>query len=477
MKLIKRYKYLAAIGFCIVYASCKLPVPIQVPTLKSAPAAYNTSTDTTNSADMKWQEFFNDPNLIALIDTAINNNPEMLMILQDIEMAKNKIQYRHGALLPMVSVGGGIGIEKVGLYTSQGAGDASADITEGHKVPEHLPDFTGGIRASWEIDIWGKLKNAKNAAMAKYLASFEGRNFVRTNLIAEIANSYYELLALDNQLDIIRASIELQKSQLEIVKIQKQAAVVTELAVKQFEAQLLNSQSLEYEISQSITETENKINYLMGRFPQPIVRDKATFNTQLPNRIKEGIPSQLLRNRPDIRQAELELVASKFELKAAQLEFYPSLAVSGRMGLQAFRPDYWLRLPESILYTLASDMAGPIINKNAITAEFRTANAIQIQTMYEYQKRLLNAYVEVNNELSHINNLEKRYSFKSKEADVQTLSISIANDLFKSARANYLEVLTTQREALETKLELVEIKKRQFNTVINVYRALGGGWK
>jgi outer membrane protein, multidrug efflux system len=477
MKLLNNIKYIAAIGLCIVYVSCKLPVPIQVPTLKSAPAAYATSTDTTNSADMKWQEFFNDPNLITLIDTAINNNPEMLMLLQDIEMANNKIQLRHGALLPTVSVGGGMGLEKVGLYTSQGAGDASADITEGHKVPEHLPDFAGGIKASWELDIWGKLKNAKSAAMAKYLASFEGRNFVRTNLIAEIANSYYELLALDNQIDIIRASIELQKSQLEIVKIQKQAAVVTELAVKQFEAQLLNSQSLEYEISQSITETENKINFLMGRFPQPIVRDKATFNTQLPNRIKEGIPSQLLRNRPDIRQAELELVATKWELKAAQLEFYPSLAVSGRMGLQAFRPDYWLRLPESLLYTLASDMAGPIINKNAITAEFKTANAIQIQTMYAYQKRLLNAFVEVNNELAHINNLEKRYSFKAKEADVQTLSISIANDLFKSARANYLEVLTTQREALETKLELVEIKKRQFNTVINVYRALGGGWK
>jgi outer membrane protein, multidrug efflux system len=228
---------------------------------------------------------------------------------------------------------------------------------------------------------------------------------------------------------------------------------------------------------QNITENENKINFLMGRFPQPIIRDKATFNTQLPNRIKEGIPSQLLRNRPDIRQVELELMASKWELKAAQLEFYPSLAVSGRVGLQAFRPDYWLRLPESILYTLASDMAGPIINKNAITAEFKTANAIQIQTMYEYQKRLLNAYVEVTNELAHINNLEKQYSFKSKEVDVQTSSISIANDLFKSARANYLEVLTAQREALAVKLELVEIKQRQFTTVINVYRALGGGWK
>ena len=477
MKLLNNIKYLAAIGLTLVYTNCKLPVPIQVPTLKPVPSAYTDSVDSTNSANLNWREFFNDPNLITLIDTAINNNPEMLMLLQDIEMAQNKVQMRHGALLPSVMVGGGIGIEKVGTYTSQGAGDASAEIIPGRIVPENLMDFSGGIRASWELDIWGKLKSAKSAAMAKYLASFEGRNFVRTNLIAEIANSYYELLALDNQLDILRETIKLQQNQLEVVKVQKEAAVVTELAVKQFEAQILNSQSLEYEFLQNITENENKINFLMGRYPQPIVRDKAIFTTQLPNRIKQGIPTQLLKNRPDIREAELELLASKWELKAAQLEFYPSLAVSGRFGLQAFRPDYLLRLPESLLYTLASDMAGPIINKNAITAEFKTANALQIQTMYEYQKRLLNAFVEVSNELAHINNLEKRYSLKAQEVEVQTRSIGIANDLFKSARANYLEVLTAQREALSAKLELIEVKQHQFNSVTNLYRALGGGWK
>jgi outer membrane protein, multidrug efflux system len=460
-----------------VYTSCKLPVPIQVPNLKPVPSAYANSSDTTNSADLNWKEFFNDPNLISLIDTAIANNIEMLMTLQDIEIAYNRVQVRHGALRPSVMAGGGLGIEKVGTYTSQGAGDASAEITPGHIVPEHLTDMTGGLKASWEIDIWGKLRGAKSAAWAKYLTTYEGRNFVRTNLIAEIANSYYELLALDNQLDIIRASIELQKAQLEVVKVQKQAAVVTELAVKQFEAQLLNSQSMEYEFLQRIVEIENKINFLLSRFPQPIMRNKTTLTAQIPSRIKEGIPSQLLRNRPDIRRAELELLATKWEVKVAQLEFYPSLAVSGRVGLQAFRPSYLFKLPESLLYTLLSDMAGPIINKNAIMAEFRTANAVQIQAMYEYQKAILNGYVEVTNELAHISNLEKRYSFKAQEVDVQTKSIGIANDLFKSARANYLEVLTAQREALESKLELIEVKQRQFTAVTNVYRALGGGWK
>jgi outer membrane protein, multidrug efflux system len=477
MNSFKRYKYLISMTLCIVYASCKLPVPTQVQALKPAPLSFNESADTTNSADTKWREFFNDPNLITLIDTAIANNIELLMTLQDINIAQNRVHFREGALKPMVSAGGGIGLEKVGTYTSQGAGDASAEITPGQIVPEHLTDFAGGLKASWEIDIWGKLKTARGAALVKYLASFEGRNFVRTNLVAEIANSYYELLALDNQLDIIRASIELLKAQLDIVKIQKQAAVVTELAVKQFEAQLLNSQSMEYDFLQQITETENKINFLLSRYPQPIIRDKTTLTAQVPSLVKVGIPSQMLRNRPDVRRAELELLATKMEVKVAQLEFYPSLGISASLGLQAFRPGYLYHLPESIAYSLVSDMAGPIINKNAITAEFRTANAVQIQAMYEYQKSLLTGYFEVSNELTHIGNLEKRYSFKAQEADVQTKSISIANDLFKSARANYLEVLTTQREALETKLELIEIKQRQFTAVTNVYRALGGGWK
>ncbi len=477
MKIFKRYKYIASVALCILYASCKLPVPSQVPNLKPSPSAYSNSTDTTNSADLNWKEFFNDPNLITLIDTAIKNNIELLMTLQDINIAQNRVHFREGALKPMVTAGGGIGIEKVGTYTSQGAGDASAEITPGRIVPEHLTDFAGGLRASWEIDIWGKLKNAKSAALAKYLASFEGRNFVRTSLVAEVALSYYELLALDNQLDIIRENIRLQQAQLEVVKVQKQAAVVTELAVKQFEAQILNSQSMEYEFLQGITEIENKINFLLGRYPQPIVRNKATLTEQVPSLIKAGIPSQLLRNRPDIRRAEMELLSTNWEVKVAQLEFYPSLGISSTFGLQAFRPGYLYKLPESIAYSLVSEMAGPIINKNAIMAEFKTANAVQIQAMYEYQKAILNGYLEVSNELTHIGNLEKRYSFKAQEVEVQTKSISIANDLFKSARANYLEVLTAQREALAAKLELIEVKQRQFTAVTNLYKALGGGWK
>ncbi|NDE10142.1 MAG: efflux transporter outer membrane subunit [Chitinophagia bacterium] len=477
MKRIRILYRLYILLICLVYASCKIPKELQVNNNKVTPSSFLDSKDTVNSAQINWREFFVDKNLVSLIDTAIKNNPDVLMTLQEIEIARNRVMSRDALLSPSISAGGGLGLEKVGRYTSQGAGDASAEIIPGKLVPEHLTDFLIGFHASWEADIWGKIRSSKKAAFTRYLGSIEGKNFVITNLVAEVANSYYELLSIDNQLEIIRESIQLQKSQLEIVRVQKEASVVTELAVKQFEARVFNSQGLEFELLQKITEYENKINFLLGRFPQKIIRDKETFSTQMPAKIKVGIPSQLLVNRPDIKQAELELLATKCDAKAARLEFYPSLDITSSMGFQAFKPSYLLRTPQSLLYSLISDVAGPIVNRKAITAEFNTANALQVGAMYNYQKTILNGFAEVSNELSNINNLEKVYNLKSKEVEVLIKSIDISNDLFKSARANYLEVLMAQRDALESKLELVEARKRQFNSITNIYKALGGGWK
>lgn len=463
--------------FLVFITACKMPAIVQVDNNQVVPATYNQSKDSINSADIKWKTFFNDPNLVALIDTALKNNYDLLSTFQDIEIAKNSIKIKHGDLLPKVNAAVGLGLEKTGRYTAQGAGNASTEITPGKEVPEPISDIFLGFRASWEADIWGKLHNAKKVAAIRYLKSVEGKNFILTNLVAEIANSYYELLALNNQLDIINQAINLQKNQLEILKIQKEAAAATELAVKQFEAQVYNSQSKEFGIQQSITEIENKINFLLGRYPQNIVRNQTTFTTQIPAIIQVGIPTQLLQNRPDIKQAELELQAAKLDIQIARAEFLPSVGITGMLGLNGFKPKYVLPTIENLAFNLVGDLAAPIINRNAIQAEFKNASANQIAAMYEYQKTILNSYIEVYNEMSNINNLNKYYEIKNKEAATLTASIDIAKDLFKYDRANYLEVLTVQRDALSAKLELVETKKNQFIAVTNIYKALGGGWK
>jgi multidrug efflux system outer membrane protein len=473
----KIYKIMLPFTFCLAVVSCKAPAIEPTKPNAAIPEAFLKNKDTTNSAKTPWKNFFTDKNLADLIDVALKNNQELMITLQEIEIAKNDIRIKKGALLPSVGIKAGTGFEKVGRYTSQGAGDATTEIAPGIEFPEPLGDLKIAAYANWEVDIWKKLRNSKKAAISRYLATVEGKNFVLTNLVAEVADSYYELLALDNQLAIVKQNITLQNNALEIVKIQKQNGRATELAVQKFTAEVASSQSMEFEISQQITETENKINFLLGRYPQEIKRDTSAFVNLIPSTVNSGIPSQLLENRPDIKQAELELAAAKLDVKVARAEFYPSLDISAGLGLQAFKPSYLFKFPESVLYSLAGDIAAPLINRNAIKAEFKNANARQLQAMYNYEKTVLNAYLEVATQLSKINNLEKRYGLRSKQVDALNTSIDVSNDLFKSARVDYFEVLMTQRDALESKLELIETKKEQLSAVVRVYQNLGGGWK
>ena len=215
----------------------------------------------------------------------------------------------------------------------------------------------------------------------------------------------------------------------------------------------------------------------MGRYPQEIPRDKSVFMNEKITDVYTGIPSQLLANRPDIKQAELELDASKLDVKIARAEFFRKFEISAGVGLEAFKPTYLMKIPESLLYNLAADMAAPLINKNAIQAEFASANARQIQSLYEYEKTVLGAYLEVNTQISNIDNLQKNFSMQNQQVLALNKAIDAANDLFKAARADYFEVLMTQRDVLEAKLDLIETKQKQLASVVQIYRSLGGGWK
>jgi len=480
-KRIINHKYTGVIFLSVIFTACA-PTIISKKENTLTPADYDyskgvtASQDTTNSARVSWKGYFTDPYLNALIDSALNNNQELNITLQEIEISRNEVRARKGEYLPFVDIRAGAGVEKAARYTWRGATEATTEIEPGKEMPEPLQDYQVGAYATWEVDIWNKLHNAKKAAVSRYLSTIEGKNFMVTNLVAEIANSYYELLALDNQLDIVNQNIEIQNNALVIVKAQKEAARVTELAVRRFQAQVLNTKSLQYNIRQQIVETENRLNFLVGRFPQSVARNSAAFSTLVPDTIQAGVPSQLLANRPDIRQAEMNLVAARIDVKVAKARFYPSIGITAGVGFQAFNPSYLVKTPESLLYGLAGDLAAPLVNRNAIKAAYYSANAAQIQAVYNYERTILNAYVEVANQLSKISNLERSYDLKSQEVQALNESITISNDLFRSARADYMEVLLTQRDALESRFELIETKKQQMNALVNVYQALGGGW-
>lgn len=477
MNRIKRkYSFLTVACTALLYAACTVP-PSITPRQENreTPAAFRNSQDTTNTSKVKWRDFYSDLILDALIETALKNNQELNIILHEINIAQNEVRARKGEYLPFVDVMAGAGVEKVARYTRNGALEQNYQIETGKDFPDPLPDYVLAANFNWQVDIWKKLRNAKKSAMLRYFATTEGKNFMVTRLVAEIANSYFELMALDNQLEILKQNIKIQQDALAIVTQEKQAARVTELAVRRFEAEVLKNQSHIYQLQQSIVETENRINYLVGRYPQPIARNSQNFADLVPASIQEGIPSQLLRNRPDVRGAEFNLMAAKLDVSVAKANFYPQLNISASLGLQSYSPKLFGK-SESVLYSIGGGLVQPLINRNAIKAIFFNANAKQVQAVYRYEQTVLKAYIEVANQLANINNMQKSYELRKGQVDALTESINISTRLFRFARADYMEVLLTQRDALESKFELVETKKQQLTAMENVYQALGGGW-
>lgn len=446
------------------------------PERKEVPLDFGAASDTTSVADISWRVFFTDPNLVALIDTALSRNQELNIVLQEINMARNEVRARRGEYLPFVRLTAGTGIERVARYTRSGAVEANTEIAPRESFPAPLPDYNAGALASWQVDIWKKLRNARKAAMARYLATNEGKNFLVTQLVAEIASTYYQLLALDQQLMILNQNITIQKNALEIVRLEKEAAKTTELAVRRFEAEVWKNQSHVFSLQQQIVEMENHINFLIGSFPRPVVRSKQPFMEMTPGSLAQGVPVQLLRNRPDVRRAERALEAAKLDVLVARADFYPNLTILAGVGLQAFRPSL-LGKPQSVFYGLGGGLLQPLINRNALKAQYYSANARQIQAVYGFEQAVLRAYIEVVNQLSNLKNLEGSLALQSNQVDALTESIAISGRLFRSARADYMEVLLTQRDALESRFELVDTKREQMVATVELYRALGGGWK
>lgn len=467
---------LMALLASLMLASCVPDIVRREPDLR-LPPSYAAPADTVNTGALPWREYYRDTLLTALIDTALAHNQELQVMLQEIAISQNEIESRKGEYLPFVDVRAGAGAEKAGEYTRNGAVEENLEVTPGQRFPNPVPDLGLSANVRWEVDIWGRLRNATKASAMRYLATAEGTQFMVTHLVAEVAASYFELMALDNRLAILDTNIAIQKRALRIVEQQKMAAKANELSVRRFQAEVLKNESRRYEIQQQITETENRINRLLGRYPQPISRNSPGFLSLLPDSLQAGLPSQLLQYRPDIRQAEYELQAAELDIDVARARFYPSLSIMGGIGYQAFSARYLVTTPESMMYQLAGELMMPLINRNAITAEYRNTSARQQQAVVNYERSVLSAYVEVSNQLAMIENMQQSYTLKAQQAEALVQSIDIANSLFLSARADYMEVLLTQRDALEARMEVVETKARQLRAVVDLYQALGGGWQ
>lgn len=469
----KLYHLITILVILMSIVACKTPqATMPKDTLKdSLPALSKDSSVTISPA---WREFFQDPMLQRLIEIALQNNQDLKITLQELAIARSAINAKQAALLPSVTANIGAGVSKVGRYTAEGAGNVGTEMTPGHKIPTVIPDLSPSLQVDWTIDLWNKLNSGKKAAVERYLASEAGQRAIKSQLVADVAENYYLLLALDYKLSVMQQYISLQKDAVRIARIQKEADADTQLAVEKFDAELAKAQADEYLLRQSIVETENNLNLLLGRFPQTIQRlqrSKVDF-LQLPMpTTAHSLSTQLLLQRPDVIQAEHQLKAAKWDVETARKEFLPSFNISAAIGLNAFNPKYLFKLPESLAFNALGGLTAPLINKKAIQANFAQADALQIEALYNYDKTLLTAFIETSTLQSKISNIKLLQQFKQKQNDALVRAVSAAQKLYLNNRATYLEVIDSERGQLDCKMELIDAKSQQLSTLIEMYSA------
>ena len=471
----KRLAFKAAlISTLIVLPSCKIPVLCRPDNAKPLPETFNGRSSTESSAQVDLFQFFNDPLLSNLVVDAFNDNQQLKILAQDINIARNEVYERRGAYLPFLSFGARAGAEKPGDYTVDGAVENNL-LANGKPFPDPMPDFLIATDVTWEIDVWKRLRNAQSAAALRYLGTADGRNYVITRLTADIADNYYELLALDKRLNTLDRTISLQEQSLDVAKANKQFARGTELAVQRFQAEVRKNQSEKLVIAQDIVEAENRINFLAGRFPQAVERGNIEFFDLTLPMLEVGVPAQLLQNRADIRQAEKNVAAAGLEVRVARARFFPAVNITAGVGYRAFDQGFLFRTPESLMYNAFGDIVAPVINRRAIKAAYLTANSEQLQAVYEYQRTVLEAFTEVINSLTKIENYGKSIEIKRQQLEALELSVESATKLFQNARAEYVEVLLAQRDLQDAKVVLIETKRQQLTAIVDAYQALGGG--
>ncbi len=480
-----------ACGLLLVAPSCMIPAarnpkpgPGVPPTYdlkkqdpeSNLPPVFEAADSPENSARLRVEEFYDDPTLVGLIRTSIQGNQELRVISEDIQIASNEIMSRRGAYLPFINPSIGSAIEKTSLFTINGVGIRNNPFAPGMFLPDPYPNyFLAPAEMLLKPDLWWGMHNAKNAAVLRYYAAAEARNYFVTQLIGNVATEYYNLMGLDQRITILNETIAIMELSLEQARTIKEGARGTELPVQRFLAEVRKTQSEKQILSQDIVETENRINFLLGRNPQRVERMAGDFIDLNPHRLDLGVPAEMLRNRPDIRQAERALLAAGLDVKAARKQFYPQGLITGNVGWSGFDPRFLFITPEGLIAGAAGSLMVPVVNRKAIKAEYLSANARQLQAVYTYQRVVLEAFVELVNNMSKVDYYRQSITIKRQELAALEEAVRVAMGLFQFARADYVDVLFAQRDLRDARLVIMETKQQELGAVVRTYQALGGG--
>jgi outer membrane protein, multidrug efflux system len=462
----------STLALVALLAACRMGKDYQRSDL-ALPAQFANTTAPSDSsvADMEWKKFFSDPSLQSLIDHALQNS-------FDIQLAAKRVDEAR-AYANQAKVNWGPSIQaQINVSSSFPSKNSLNGISlKSFLGKDHIEDYTLGAGLNWEIDIWGKLRRQREAANATYLQAYEASRAVQTALVANIANSYYNLLMLDAQLAIARRNLNLGDSIVQIIKLQKQAGEVSELAVQQATAQQQTAAILVPQIEQQIAIQENTIRILSGDQPGTITRSAQLSSYKVWESLPTGIPAAMVSRRPDVRSSEMALVAANAKVGIAEASMYPTISITANGGINAFQFSKWFNLPGSLFATGAAGLTQPIFQRRALKTQKEVATLQRDQAALSFRQSAYNAMGEVSNALVSLDKLKTQYQLTTDKVNTLRSAIGNAELLFKSGMANYLEVITAQGNLLQAELSQVTVERDQLSAMVELYRSLGGGWK
>lgn len=460
----KTFKYLSLASLLLLLlASCKV-----TRNYSSPDTGYNNlyrdvnTTDSNSIGNLSWNELFTDTALQRHIRNGIANNLDLQIAYTRIQQAQAFYQQSRAAFLPQVSANAGVTESK--LSTAQGFG-----------IRTSATQFQLGLASSWEADIWGRLSSNRRASLASLLQTEAGARVVQTGIVSTIANFYYRLLALDQQLAITEQTVRNWDTTVTTMRALKEAAVVTEAAVVQSEAQRYAAAVTIPDLRQDIRETENALSVILGTPPAAIYRSRLE-DQRITADLRTGLPAQLLANRPDVQQAEFAY-RNAFELtNVARTAFYPALTISGSTGLSSLALSSFLD-PSSLAASIGAGITQPIFNRRLIRTNLLVAQQEQQAALYQFRNSLLTAGQEVSDALSlHATALEK-IDVRAFQLTALQKSVEYTQELLRNGFANYNEVITARQSLLAAELGTVNDRLQQLQAVVNLYRSLGGGWR
>ncbi|MGI4803711.1 MAG: TolC family protein [Janthinobacterium lividum] len=456
--------------------ACKVSKDVAVPKpelpVNFRNAAITTTADTSSVADIQWKNFFTDPKLQKLIDSAIIKNYDMQIAVKNIDEALLLFKQVKWNYVPTADL-------NVTANSSRPSNNSltGLSLSQYNIGARHIEDYSANVAISWEADIWSRIHNQSRAALAQYLQTTEAKNAIQTNIVSNVSQGYYNLLMLDAQLDIARKNVKLNDSTLRIVKLQYDAGQVTLLAVQQTDAQRLTALQLVPQFERDITLQENALSILAGTLPNSVERNNTLDQITFPENLSAGVPSAIISRRPDVRSQELALTVANANVGITKAAMYPALRITANGGVNSFKASNWFSVPASLFGLVAGSVVQPLLENKVLRTQYNVAKVDRERTVLQFRQSVLNAVGEVSDALVRIEKLKQQQDIAANRVKTLQQATTNAGLLFKNGLATYLEVITAQSNVLQSELDLASIKRDELNAVSDLYRSLGGGWK